>query len=65
MPQIFRGIYRAELDKFWAQICQGAFDIGKIGHWLINFVLPHTDCAGFYIGGFTLNHQPFLCKVFE
>ncbi|WP_313431126.1 hypothetical protein [Siminovitchia terrae] len=26
MPKIFRGIYRAELDKIWAQIRQGAFD---------------------------------------
>ncbi|WP_283246573.1 hypothetical protein [Siminovitchia terrae] len=26
MPQIFRGIYRAKLDKIWAQIRQGAFD---------------------------------------
>ncbi|WP_185830583.1 hypothetical protein [Siminovitchia terrae] len=27
MPQIFRGIYRAELDKIWAQTRQGAFDL--------------------------------------
>ncbi|WP_212948274.1 hypothetical protein [Siminovitchia terrae] len=26
MPQIFEEIYRAELDKTWAQIRQGAFD---------------------------------------
>ncbi|GIN98295.1 hypothetical protein J6TS1_41650 [Siminovitchia terrae] len=25
-PQIFRGIYRAELEKIWAQIRQSAFD---------------------------------------
>ncbi|WP_213020763.1 hypothetical protein [Siminovitchia terrae] len=27
MPQIFRGIYRAKLDKIWAQMRQGAFDL--------------------------------------
>ncbi|WP_212953761.1 hypothetical protein [Siminovitchia terrae] len=31
MPQTFRGIYRAELDKIWAQIHQGAFD--KVKKW--------------------------------
>ncbi|GIN90771.1 hypothetical protein [Siminovitchia terrae] len=37
MSKIFRGNYRAELDKVWAQIRQGAFDREFESFWRVSF----------------------------
>jgi hypothetical protein len=46
MPQILKGSLSSELDKIWAQIRQGVFDIQSIIHfeWMISifFVMGYT-----------------------